>query len=58
VFVSGNYLITDNLLDYKMFENESVSKILGEGKLAHIALPNFDLRKSLMTFGSKWSLDS
>lgn len=36
VFVSGNYLITDNLLDYKIFESESVSKVLGEGKLAHI----------------------
>lgn len=58
VFVSGNYLITDILLDYKMFDNESMSKILNEGKLAHISLPNIDLRNSLMTFGSIWSLDS
>ena len=58
VFVSGNYLITDNLLDYKMFDNESISKILGEGKLAHISLPNVDLKKSLLKFSTFWSLDS
>lgn len=58
VFVSGNYLITDNLLDYKIFESESVSKVLGEGKLAHIQLPNIDLKNSLLSYSTFWSLDT
>ena len=58
VFVSSNYLITDNLLDYKMFQGESISQVLSQGKLAHISMPNIDLNTSLLSYSWSHHLDS